>query len=155
MPDVHTPEQRSFNMSRIKNRDTKPEMRVRAIVHGMGYRYRLHRKDLPGKPDLVFPARRKVIFVHGCFFHMHNCRYGQVVPRTNAEFWAKKRRSNVERDAQNIAALEELGWQVLTVWECETRSPESLPEKLSSFLGSAPASIIRPQTPRRSLPKTR
>ena len=148
MPDVHTPEQRSFNMSRIKNRDTKPEMRVRAIVHGMGYRYRLHRKDLPGKPDLVFPARKKVIFVHGCFFHIHNCRYGQVVPRTNAEFWAKKRRSNVERDAKNIAALQEMGWQVLTVWECETKSPESLPEKLSGFLGSTPDSTIRPQVPR-------
>lgn len=134
MPDVHTPEQRSFNMSRIKNRDTKPEMRVRAITHGMGYRYRLHRKDLPGKPDLAFPARKKVIFVHGCFFHMHNCRYGQVVPRTNAEFWAKKRRSNVERDSKNIVALREMGWQVLTVWECETRSPESLPEKLKGFL---------------------
>jgi DNA mismatch endonuclease (patch repair protein) len=144
MPDVHTPEQRSFNMSRIKNRDTKPEMRVRAIVHGMGYRYRLHRKDLPGRPDLVFPSRKKVIFVHGCFFHMHDCRYGQVVPRTNAEFWAKKRRSNVERDSRNIAELEAKGWQVCTVWECETRNPESLPEKIDQFLGPATAPRARP-----------
>jgi DNA mismatch endonuclease, patch repair protein len=136
MPDVHTPEQRSFNMSRIKNRDTKPEVRVRAIVHGMGYRYRLHRKDLPGKPDLVFPARRKVIFVHGCFFHMHECRYGQVVPRTNAEFWATKRRSNVERDARNVKALEEAGWKVMTVWECQTKNPEALIEPLREFLES-------------------
>jgi DNA mismatch endonuclease (patch repair protein) len=139
MPDVHTPEQRSFNMSRIKNRDTKPEMRVRAIVHGMGYRYRLHRKDLPGRPDLVFSSRKKVIFVHGCFFHMHDCRYGRVVPRTNAEFWAKKRRSNVERDARNISELKDRGWQVCTIWECETRNPESLPEKVAEFLGPARA----------------
>lgn len=122
-------------MSRIRNRNTKPEMRVRAITHGLGYRYRLHRKDLPGRPDLVFPARKKVIFVHGCFFHMHECRYGQVVPKTNAEFWAKKRRSNVERDKRNIAELEAQGWQALTVWECETRNPEGLPEKIAGFLG--------------------
>jgi DNA mismatch endonuclease (patch repair protein) len=134
MADVHTREQRSFNMSRIKNRDTKPEMMVRTIVHRMGYRYRLHRKDLPGKPDLVLPARRKVIFVHGCFFHLHECRYGQVIPKTNADFWAKKRRSNFERDVRNIVALEAAGWQVLTVWECETKNPESLPEKLIGFL---------------------
>ena len=137
MPDVLTPEQRRFNMSRIKNRDTKPEMRVRAITHGMGYRYRLHRKDLPGSPDLVFPSRRKVIFVNGCFFHMHNCRYGQVVPKTNPDFWAKKRRSNVERDERNIAELTALGWQVCTIWECETKSPEALPQKIAKFLGSA------------------
>lgn len=143
MPDVHTPEQRSFNMSRIKNRDTKPEMRVRSITHGMGYRYRLHRKDLPGRPDLVFPSRKKVIFVHGCFFHMHDCRYGQVVPKTNAEFWAKKRRSNVERDARNITELKGGGWQVFTVWECETRNPELLPEKIAEFLGPATARPAR------------
>jgi len=137
MPDVHTPEQRSFNMSRIKNRDTKPEMRVRAIVHSMGYRYRLHRKDLPGKPDLVFPGRKKVIFVHGCFFHMHDCRYGTVVPKTNAEFWAKKRRSNVERDKRNISELEGSGWEVLTVWECQTKNPESLSGLLRDFLQGA------------------
>lgn len=124
-------------MSRIRNRDTKPEMRVRAIAHGLGYRYRLHRKDLPGKPDLVFPARRKVIFVHGCFFHMHECRYGQVVPKTNAEFWAKKRRSNVERDLRNIEALGKEGWQVLVIWECQTKTPDILPDMIHSFLESA------------------
>ena len=134
MTDVHTPAQRSFNMSRIRNRDTRPEMLVRALVHRMGYRYRLHRKDLPGRPDLVFPARRKIIFVHGCFFHLHDCRYGRVTPKQNAEFWRVKRLSNVERDRRNAAALEGDGWRVLEVWECQTRSPEQLEETLRAFL---------------------
>ena len=134
MADVHTPAQRSFNMSRIKNRNTKPEKIVRSIAYNLGYRYRLHRKDLPGKPDLVFSGRRKVIFVHGCFFHMHACRYGSVIPKTNAEFWAKKRLSNVERDKRNITELENNGWQVLTIWECQTKKPSELPELLKKFL---------------------
>lgn len=136
MSDVLTPEQRRFNMSRIRNSNTKPEMIVRKIVHQMGYRYRLYRKDLPGKPDLVFPGRRKIIFVHGCFFHMHNCKYGQVIPKTNAEFWAKKRQSNVDRDKRNETQLENDGWQVLIVWECMTKKAqlENLPEILSNFL---------------------
>jgi DNA mismatch endonuclease (patch repair protein) len=96
-------------------------MKVRSMVHKMGYRYRLHRKDLPGKPDLVFLGKRKVIFVHGCFFHMHDCRYGRVVPKTNAEFWQTKRLSNVERDKKNVAALKNEGWKVLEVWECQTK----------------------------------
>jgi len=109
---------------------------VRSIVHRMGYRYRLHRKDLPGKPDLVFPSRRKIIFVHGCFFHMHNCQYGRVVPKTNAEFWRVKRQSNVERDKHNQTALEELDWEVFTVWECMTKPAaiEGLPNALAGFL---------------------
>ncbi len=126
MPDVHTPQQRSFNMSRIRNRNTRPEMKVRSMVHRMGYRYRLHRRDLPGKPDLVFPGRQKIIFVHGCFFHMHDCRYGRVTPKTNADFWQKKRLSNVERDKRNITALSGDGWEVLEVWECQTKTPEQL-----------------------------
>lgn len=136
MPDVLTPEQRSFNMSRIRNRNTRPEMIVRSIVHRMGYRYSLHRKDLPGKPDLVFSRRSKIIFVHGCFFHMHDCRYGRVVPKTNAEFWQTKRLSNVERDKRNQAALESKGWEVLTVWECMTKPAqiEGLPDLLRAFL---------------------
>lgn len=136
MADVHTPEQRSFNMSRIRNRNTKPEMVVRSLVHRMGYRYRLHRKDLPGKPDLVFPGRRKVIFVHGCFFHMHDCPYGKVTPKTNAEFWHKKRLSNVERDKRNVAELERGGWMVLVVWECMTRRAliEELPNIIAEFM---------------------
>lgn len=136
MADVHSPAQRSFNMSRIRSRNTKPEMIVRSIAHGLGYRYRLHRKDLPGKPDLVFSGRRKVIFVNGCFFHMHHCRYGSVTSKTNAEFWARKRLSNVERDTKNISELEKKGWQVLTIWECQTKKAqiELLPDKINSFL---------------------
>jgi DNA mismatch endonuclease (patch repair protein) len=136
MTDVLTPEQRSFNMSRIRNRNTRPEMIVRSMVHRMGYRYSLHRKDLPGKPDLVFTRRRKIIFVHGCFFHIHDCPYGRVVPKTNAEFWQTKRLSNVERDKRNQASLEGLGWEVFTVWECMTKPAqiESLPARLEAFL---------------------
>lgn len=136
MPDVHTKEQRSFNMSRIRNRNTRPEMIVRSTAHRLGYRFRLHRKDLPGKPDLVFPAKKKIIFVHGCFFHMHNCRYGQVKPATNTDFWQKKRLSNVERDTRNFSALEEAGWEVLTIWECQTKRSEieNLPKLLNDFL---------------------
>ncbi len=134
MTDVHTPRQRSFNMSRIRNRNTRPEMFVRSLVHRMGYRYRLHRKDLPGKPDLVFPSRRKIVFVHGCFFHMHDCNYGRVTPKTNAEFWQNKRLSNVERDRRNVAALKRDGWKVLEVWECQTRMPDLLEKRLRHFL---------------------
>ncbi len=135
MTDVHTPKQRSFNMSRIRNRNTRPEMIVRSLAHRLGYRFRLHRKDLPGKPDLVFPSRRKVVFVHGCFFHMHDCRYGQVTPKQNAEFWLKKRLSNVERDRRNRAELELQGWRVLEVWECQTKTPQLVEDALRHFLG--------------------
>ena len=134
MADVHSPETRSFNMSRIKGRDTKPEMFVRSLVHRMGYRFRLHRKDLPGRPDLVFPRVRKIILVHGCFWHMHECRYGAVVPKTNGEFWRIKRISSVERDSRNKRALEGDGWQVLVVWECETGDTDALSKKLRRFL---------------------
>lgn len=136
MTDVLTPEQRSFNMSRIKGRNTKPEMVVRSLVHRMGFRYRLHRKDLPGKPDLVFPSRRKIILVHGCFWHMHDCSYGRVVPRTNAEFWQNKRMGNVERDKRNEAALREAGWNILVIWECQVRHDEKLDIILMRFLSS-------------------
>ena len=136
MADVLTPEQRSFNMSRIRNRDTRPEMIVRSIVHRLGYRYRLHKKDLPGKPDLVLVRHRKIIDVHGCFFHMHKCRYGSVVPATNAKFWRTKRLSNVERDRRNLKALRRDGWKVMIVWECETRNPDRLEGKIKRFMDS-------------------
>ena len=137
MADVHTPEQRSYNMSRIRGRDTTPERIVRSLVHGMGYRFRLHRRDLPGTPDLVFPGRRKIIFVHGCFWHMHRCRYGRVVPKTNAEFWQNKRLSAVQRDRRHRRQLRAAGWDVLTIWECWTRQiDERLIDRLQTFLAA-------------------
>lgn len=137
--DVHSPQQRSFNMSRIRNRNTRPEMIVRSIVHRLGYRYRLHKKDLPGKPDVVLVRHQKIIDVHGCFFHMHKCKYGKVVPATNSEFWQAKRLSNVERDRRNLRALRRGGWRVMTVWECETRNSQRLAKRLEKFLESPPS----------------
>ena len=134
MADVHTPEQRSFNMSRIRGRDTKPEMIVRSIVHGLGYRYRLHCRDLPGKPDLVLRKHKKIILIHGCFWHMHHCTYGTVVPKTNEEFWSNKRDGNRQRDKRIINALRKAGVQVLTVWECQTKKPEKIHVMLYRFL---------------------
>lgn len=129
-------------MSRIKSRDTKPEMVVRSLVHQMGFRFRLHRKDLPGKPDLVLPRHRKIIFVHGCFWHLHRCRYGKVVPRTNAEFWQKKRQGNVDRDRRQRASLKKQGWSILTVWECWTKDIESkLIPRLEEFLNDQKDSV--------------
>src|SRR5690348_9917225 len=121
MADVLTPAQRSFNMSRIRSRDTLPEIVVRTIVHRMGYRYRLHKNDLPGKPDLVLVRHGKIINVHGCFFHMDACKYGRVVPATNAEFWLKKRLGNARRDRRNLRLLKQAGWKVMTIWECQTK----------------------------------
>jgi DNA mismatch endonuclease, patch repair protein len=124
--DVHTTEQRSRNMAAIKATNTRPEMRVRSLLHALGYRYRLHRKNLPGRPDIVLAKHRTVIFVHGCFWHCHDCRWGSVVPKTRAEFWREKRAGNVARDEKHKAALMAEGWKVLTVWECETRSEKEL-----------------------------
>ena len=134
MTDKLTPERRTQNMRAIRSKDMKPELLVRRLVHSLGYRYRLHRKDLPGKPDLVFGPRRKVIFVHGCFWHMHKCKYGKVRPKTNAAFWQKKRTGNVDRDKRNSKSLRGLGWRVLTVWECQTRNIVSLEKRLQKFL---------------------
>jgi DNA mismatch endonuclease (patch repair protein) len=127
MPDKISPERRSENMRRIRSKDSKPEMQVRRLVHAMGFRYRLHRKDLKGKPDLVFAGKRKVIFVHGCFWHGHDgCREGRT-PGTNQTYWGPKIERNRERDATNIQVLEKQGWEALVVWECEieTRNVES------------------------------
>ncbi len=135
MVDVHTKEQRSFNMSRIRGGDTKPEMIVRSLVHSMGFRYRLHRKDLPGKPDIVLPRHKKIIFVHGCFWHSHNCKYGKVFPKTNSDFWENKRSETVLRDARNIKALRAGGWEVLVVWGCEVCCLEELRGVVEGFLG--------------------
>ncbi len=121
-------------MSAIRGADTKPEMIVRALAHRLGYRFRLHRKDLPGRPDLVFPGRRKVILVHGCFWHLHDCPYGRVKPATRADFWARKRGENAERDCRNATALAAAGWTVLVIWECETRDPQKVERALKRFL---------------------
>ncbi len=134
MSDVLTPEQRKYNMSRIRYKNTRPEMIVRSEVHRMGFRYKLHNSALPGKPDLVLTRHKKIIFVHGCFWHMHTCKYGIVKPRTNAEFWEKKRLGNVKRDRKNIRELKKSGWQVLIIWECWTKNIPLLKRKLSSFL---------------------
>lgn len=126
---------RSRNMARIRAKDTKPELIVRSVAHRHGYRFRLHGRGLPGRPDLVFPSRRKVIFVHGCFWHQHpGCRYA-TRPATRAKFWAAKLDGNRQRDTRVCRELERLGWGVLVVWECETREPEDVRARLASFLG--------------------
>ncbi len=136
MADVLTPAQRSFNMSRIRGKNTAPELAVRRLVHGMGFRYRLHGAKLPGKPDLVFAGRGKVILVHGCYWHMHDCPYGRVTPKTNATFWQTKRLSNVARDARNLRDLKRAGWSVFVVWECQVREPGRLAKVLRRFLAT-------------------
>jgi DNA mismatch endonuclease (patch repair protein) len=126
-------QRRSKNMRQIRSKNTKPEVLLRSLLHKAGYRFRLHRKDLPGKPDIVFPGRRKVIFVHGCFWHQHpGCREGRL-PGTRPDYWPKLER-NVERDTAAIEQLRELGWKVLTVWECEISKPELVKDRVRVFL---------------------
>jgi DNA mismatch endonuclease, patch repair protein len=119
--DVHSPTQRSYNMSCIKGENTRPEEMIRHLLWSKGYRYRLHYKKLPGKPDVVFPSRKKVIFIHGCFWHRHRCKYFKW-PATNSEFWKKKIMSNVARDKKNVISLTDAGWKHLIIWECETKA---------------------------------
>lgn len=132
--DPHTPAQRSFNMSRIRSTDTKPELIVRRVLHRLGYRFRLHRKDLPGRPDIVLPKHHTVVFVHGCFWHRHRCRYGQVVPATRTEFWNRKFEENVIRDRKVKRRLRGLDWRVVAIWECQTRDVIQLEELLLRHL---------------------
>ena len=121
-------------MSKIKGRDTRPEIAVRRIAHRLGFRFRLYRNDLPGRPDLVFPRYRAVVFVHGCFWHRHRgCRYAYS-PKTRVRFWTEKFRGNVARDRRNVNTLRKLGWRVLIIWECETRSSECVQKHLLDFL---------------------
>ncbi len=121
-------------MAAIRSKGMKPEMAVRSLAHKLGFRFRLHRRDLPGAPDLVFPSKKKVIFVHGCFWHQHSeCREGRM-PGTRREYWVPKLQRNMERDARNAELLREAGWQVLTVWECEIKDLPSVRQKLSKFL---------------------
>jgi len=139
--DTLTPEQRSKLMSRIRGRDTSPEMTIRRLVHSMGYRYRLHRRDLPGTPDLVFGPRRKVIFVHGCFWHLHQgCPLARR-PKSRTDYWWPKLEANRQRDKRNQQALEDLGWKVLVIWECEIKKGVSLAERIQDFLGSRGATV--------------
>jgi len=125
---------RSENTRAICGKDTQPEIAVRSLVHKLGYRFRLHRSDLPGKPDLVFPARRKAIFVHGCFWHSHACKTG-LVPNTNRDFWLPKLRRNKSRDKKNIEALTKLGWDALVIWQCELKNSAAVRKLISRFLG--------------------
>lgn len=135
--DNTDPATRSAVMSRIRSRDTKPEMAVRRALHAAGLRYRLHRKELPGRPDLVFPGRRIALFVHGCFWHQHGCRLSHA-PASRLEYWEPKLRRNKERDAGNVEALEAAGWTVMQVWECETRMPAFLAELAKRIATSPP-----------------
>ena len=127
-------EQRSRNMSAIKSKNTKPEIIVRKLLHSKGYRFRLHKKDLPGSPDIVLPKYKTVIFVHGCFWHRHqNCKYASN-PKTRREFWEKKFKENIERDKKTQEKLKNLGWKTKIVWECEIKKQDKLIKKIEDFL---------------------
>lgn len=132
--DNLTPEERSAQMARIRSQDTKPEMAIRRLVHRLGYRYRLHRKNLPGKPDLVFGPRKKVIFVHGCFWHGHDCRLGRI-PKSRVDFWEAKIHANRNRDHTHLEKLKEAEWESLVIWECQMRDIEKLEKQIRNFLG--------------------
>ena len=121
-------------MAKVRSKDTAPELHVRRIAHALGYRFRLHRRDLPGSPDLVFPGRKAVIFVHGCYWHRHEGCRRTTTPKTRAEFWQAKFDANVRRDARDIARLEQQGWRTMVVWECETLDHLALAERIGSFL---------------------
>lgn len=120
-------------MSKVRSKNTTPELAVRKLVFSLGYRYRLHAKNLPGKPDLFFPGRKKAIFVHGCFWHYHNCKIGHI-PKSRLDYWEPKLIARRERDASNAAALAELGWGVLVIWECEIKDQEKLTQTICMFL---------------------
>lgn len=137
MVDRLTPERRSWLMSRVRGKNTNPEMRVRRVAHALGLRFRLHRRDLAGQPDLVFPKHRVVLFVHGCFWHRHpGCRKA-TDPKSREEYWQVKFSGNVKRDARVVEELEKLGWRVGTIWECESKSEEVIAAQLSALINRA------------------
>jgi DNA mismatch endonuclease (patch repair protein) len=131
---MESPEVRRRTMQAVKSKDTTPELLVRSLVHRMGYRFRLHREDLPGKPDLVFPGMHKVIFVHGCFWHGHNCPRGARVPKKNRDYWRNKIGRNQDRDIKILHALKSSGWRAMVLWECELRDQQRLEVRLRHFL---------------------
>ncbi len=134
MSDIFERAKRSEIMSRIRGRDTKPELVVRRIAHRLGFRFRLHRKDLPGSPDIVFPRYRAIIMVHGCFWHRHSgCKYAYT-PKTRVQFWRNKFEGNVVRDRRNELALSERGWRTMVIWECESKDHQAVAERIESFL---------------------
>jgi DNA mismatch endonuclease (patch repair protein) len=134
MPETFTKAERSRIMAAVKSRNTKPELLVRRLVHGLGYRFHLHRRDLPGTPDIVLTKFRKIINVHGCFWHMHTCRHARLAPATNADYWQKKRLGNAARDGRTLRLLKRDGWRVLTIWECQTRDIPKLSARIAHFL---------------------
>ena len=136
MADIMSSKDRSLCMSKIKGRNTKPEIKVRKILYKLGYRYRLHRKDIPGNPDIAFISRKKVIFIHGCFWHRHaGCKYAYT-PKSNVEHWNKKFKENVDRDNKVLEELNDKGWNYLIIWECQLKNNENIPEMLKTFLGN-------------------
>jgi DNA mismatch endonuclease (patch repair protein) len=139
MTDVYSAEKRSAVMRRVKGRDTTPELTVRRLLTALGVRYRLHRKDLPGKPDIVMAGRRLAIFVHGCFWHGHDCARGARVPKANRDYWLGKVGRNRQRDGVSRAALEAAGWRVETIWECEMKDEAALKSRLEALLQAAAA----------------
>ncbi|MFT3792404.1 MAG: very short patch repair endonuclease [Rudaea sp.] len=127
-------ELRSRTMRAVRSKDTTPELKLRRLLHRAGFRFRLHRKDLPGSPDLVFPARKAVIFVHGCFWHGHDCKRGARAPKANAEYWRAKIARNIARDVRSLDALQTAGWRVSIVWECQLKDTEAVLARVSQFL---------------------
>ncbi len=144
--DNLTVDRRSANMRQIRSKDTSPEITLRSLLHRLGYRFRIHRKDLPGKPDLVFPGRRKVVFLHGCFWHQHSgCREGRL-PGTRREYWEPKLAKNQERDTAAQTELKSLGWSALTIWECElAKDPKAALASLTRFLGPVRVHVTSPR----------
>lgn len=134
MPGILSPSERSQLMASVRSKDTRPERTVRQFVHRLGFRFRLHRKDLPGTPDLVFPGRRAVILVHGCFWHRHAGCKDASMPKSNVEFWHHKFEENVARDKRNIEKLRASGWRTLVIWECELQEIGNLTERIANFL---------------------
>ena len=132
--DNLTRKERSATMARVRSRNTKPELTVRRLIRGLGYRYRLHQAGLPGKPDVVFSKARKAIFVHGCFWHGHSCPAGTNRPRSNLSYWRPKLSRNRQRDSANLSALRKLGWKTLVIWECQIGNSEGLRSRIGRFL---------------------